>query len=224
MDDDALLDQELHRSPRSEKRKRLPGANAITAIGLVVTLVLWAITGAGLSTLGPRTSSSGVMDPMAVPAVLLFGGELFVAGAIARRVWLAIGPGARGILRPLGALGPWPMIGIVSFAALWTAAMLAAPFLPRKVETPSSGRNWRLAQTGGPGVTYENAVRQCREAGERVPSRGDLEHFDPPFPGGKRVWIEKPADPDVPLALGPDGRFVHLSGPSHRADVLCFRP
>jgi hypothetical protein len=40
-----VLNQEFHWSPRPGHRRRPAGANAITAIGLVVTIVLWTVTG-----------------------------------------------------------------------------------------------------------------------------------------------------------------------------------
>jgi hypothetical protein len=62
-------------------------------------------------------------------------------------VWVAIGPQARSVIRPLGVLGPWPMLGIGLLAVLWMVSMVVAPFLPKPA---TGGTNWRLAKTDGP--------------------------------------------------------------------------
>ena len=142
-------------------------------------------------------------------------------------MWVAIGPDARRLLRLIGVFGPWPMLGIAFFVALVVASMFAAPFLPKKQRAATSGRNWHLAQTDRLGVTYEEAVDLCKKTGERVPSRDDLERFDPRFPGGTLVWLEKPAGADLPIALNAEGKVSHMSarpGRSPHAHVVCFRP
>lgn len=221
-DDDALLNEELHSSGRHGQRGRPPGANAITAIGIVVTLVLWAITAVLLSSFLAGSPGSGVIEPRSIAALIVFGIEAFVAVGIAGRVWVAIGPDARGLLRPIGVLGPWPMIGIAILLTLAVVSPFVAPFLEPPAVT--TGRNWYFARDAHQDATYENALQQCGQRGGRVPSRDDLDLFDPPFPRGTRVWIEKSAAQDPPLALEPDGQFVHLPGRTPYANVVCFRP
>lgn len=224
MDDEALLNEELHWSPGSNRRSRRPaGANAITAIGLVLTLVLWAITAALLTRFLEGPSGSGMIDPKSMVALLVFGIEMFVAGALAGRVWVAIGPGARGLLRPIAVLGPWPMLGIAFFVTVAVVSPFVAPFLPKKSEVVREGRNWYFARASSPDATYENALTQCRQNRGRVPSRDEIGLFDPPFPRENAVWIAKPEDADQPLELTTDGRFAPVPGESRR-HVVCFRP
>jgi hypothetical protein len=213
VDDDALLNQELHWSPRPGHRKRPSGANAITAIGLIVTIVLWAVTGVACQSFLSGPSGGGMIDPRAVLMLVLFGGELLVAAAVAGRVWVAIGPTARGLIRPFGVLGPLPLLVIGGLAGLFVVSMVLAPFLPRKPASATSGANWRVLEMTGGGVTYEEAVARCAASGsERVPSRDDLASFDPPYSAGARVWLEKPDDATLPIILDGDGTVLQIAG------------
>lgn len=225
-EDDALLQRELHWQSRPGDRRRPPGSNAITAIGLVVTLVLWAITAVVLDRLlAGRPTGSGMIEPSAIIAIIVFGLEMLVAVVVAGRVWVAIGPGARSVLRPIAVLGPWPMLGIAFFAALYVVSFVAAPFLPRTPEPPTSGRNWRLMDSDQ--VSYEQAIELCKQAGARVPSRDDLTAFDPPYAGGTSAWVERPADENYLLSLTPDGKIARPApqrGQVWREYVICFRP
>jgi hypothetical protein len=229
VDDDALLNEELHWRSRPGHRRRPPGSNAITAIGLAVTIVLWAITGVAATSYLSGPSGSGMIDPRAVVMFVVFGVELFAAAVLAGRVWVAIGPAARGVLRPLGVLGPLPMLVIGALTSLYVVSIVLAPFLPMKSRPASSGLNWRLVETVPNGVTYEEAVARCAASGsERVPSRDDLADFDPPFSAGARVWLEKPDDAALPIAHDTDGSVVQMASngpdkPPH-AQVVCFRP
>jgi hypothetical protein len=226
-EDHTLLSRELDWRSRPGDRRRPPGSNAITAVGIVLTLVQWAVTTLVLAPYLEGPPGSGVIAPRAIVAILVYGIEMLIAAAVATRVWVAIGPGARTALRPIAVLGPWPMLGIAFLLVLYVASFVAAPFLPKAPELATSGRNWRLVDTGRGGVTYEQAVELCGQAGERVPSRDDLAAFDPPFPGGTSAWIERPADEGVLLSLIPDGRIarqVPRSGQSSRENVICFRP
>jgi hypothetical protein len=227
MSDDALLDEELHWRSRPGHRRRPAGANAITAIGIVITVVLWGITWVLLKPFLAGSPGSGVIDPKSIVVLIVFGVAMFVAAGLAGRLWVAIGPGARSVLRPIGVLGPWPMLGIAFFTVLFVVSMFAAPFLPKKPPAATSGRNWRFAKTVRLGVTYEEAVARCKATGERVPSRDDLARFDPPFPRQTTVWLEKPAGADLPIALTSDGQVAHMTaapGRSPHAYVVCFRP
>jgi hypothetical protein len=223
MDDEALLNKELYWRSSPGNRTRPAGSNAITAIGLVITLVLWGITAVVIERIPKEPSPSGMIEPRSLIVLVVFGVEMFVAAMIAGRVWVAIGPGARGILRPLGALGPWPMIGIMFFASVWVIALVVAPFMP-DLTPPSSGRNWRVVAPDRAGVPYEEAARLCDQPGERVPSREDVARFDPPFAAALRVWLEKPAGADLPFGREANGEFALFSGASHRAHAVCFRP
>ncbi len=227
MDDHALLQEELHWRSGPGHSRRPAGTNAITAIGIVITLVLWGITGIVLTPLlsGPR--GSGVIEPRSIVVIVVFGVEMLVAAAVSGRVWVAIGPGARGALRPFGVLGPLPMLVMAFFVVISSASFVLAPFMPRKAAPTTAGRNWRFVKTDRLGVTYEHAVQMCKEAGERVPSREDLALFDPPFPGLGLVWLEKPPDAKLPIVLDRDlkvGSFSARPGSSPHAYVVCFRP
>lgn len=228
-DDEALLERELHWQSRPGDTRRPPGSNAITAIGIVVTLVLWAITGVVSAPFLAGPSGSGVIDPRAIVVIIVFGVEMLVAAAVAGRVWVAIGPRARRVLRPFGVLGPWPMLGIAFLVVLYVASFVAAPFLPKTPEPATSGRNWRLLDTGRGRVTYEEAVQLCEQTGERVPSGDDLAAFDPPFPGGTSAWIAGPAGEVVLLSLTRERAIArHALQPGQRVaprdNVICFRP
>jgi hypothetical protein len=239
-EDDSLLQQELHWSPNTGPRnkRKPPGANAITAIGMGITLVLWAITGRVLASLFPGpSSSSGMIDPKAIPILLVFGAELFVAGILAGRVWAAIGSRARAMLRPIGMLGPLATFVIFGLLAVWVIAMVAAPFLPKDGaassnatsavprESPpvTSGRNWNIVPTENGGATYAEALEGCSQADGRVPSREDLALFDPPFPQSMLVWLAKPEDSDQLLALSAGGQHTGMAR-NARAGVVCIRP
>jgi hypothetical protein len=207
-------------------RRRPPGSNAVTAIGIVLVLVQWGLTAVLAKPFLDGPSGSGMIDPKAFLVFIVCGVELLVAAIVAGRVWVAIGPSARSVLRPLGVLGPWPLLFITGFAALYVVALLAAPFLPKTPEPATSGRNWRFANTSRYGATYEQAVELCEKSGERVPRREDLAAFDPPFPGGTIVWLEKAADKN--LMVVPDGQVAQGApqpgqAPS-RYHVVCFRP
>ena len=168
-----------------------------------------------------------MIDPRGIVFLALYAVELGIAVAVATRVWIAIGPGARAVLRPFGVLGPWPMIAIAFFVAVYIVAIVAAPFLPRTQPPATSGRNWQLLDTGSLGVTYEEAVQRCEQTGARVPSRDDLSAFDPPFPSGTEVWLEQPAGADYLLTFTHDGRFARQNprpGLISREFVVCFRP
>ena len=224
-EEDALLRRELHWQPGPGDRRRPPGSNAISAIGIIITLVQWAITLLVLAPLLDRPPGSGVIEPSAIIVIIVCGVEMLIAAAVAGRIWAAIGPAARSVLRPFGVLGPIPMMIIAFLAVLYVVSFVAAPFLPRQAEPATSGRNWRLVDTARGGVTYEEAVEICTQTGERVPSRGDLTAFDPPFPGGTSAWIE--AEEGVLLSLTPDGRVareVPRPGQSPRNNLICFRP
>ena len=82
MNDDALLNEELHWRSRPGHRRRPAGANAITAIGLVVTLVLWGITSVALTPFLAGSPGSGVIDPRSIVVLIVFGVEMFVAAAL----------------------------------------------------------------------------------------------------------------------------------------------
>jgi hypothetical protein len=226
-----LLQRELHWRSMPGDRRRPAGSNAITAIGLVITFVLWGITAVVLDRMqddGPP--GSGVIDPSAVVVFGLFGIELLIAAALSGRVWVAIGPRARGLIRPIAVLGPLPTLIIGFFVAVWIVSFVAAPFLPKPPAPVTSGRNWRLMESGRNGMTYDQAVALCEQTGERVPSRDDIAAFDPPFPGGTSAWIERPADENenVLFSLSPDGRIARevpwAGQPPSRSNVICFRP
>jgi hypothetical protein len=228
-EEDALLARELHWQSRPGDRRRPAGSNAITAIGLVITLTLWAITGVVLAPALAGPPSGDVIDPSAIVFIVVFGIEMLVAVIVAGRVWVAIGPRARSLIRPIAVLGPWPTLIIGFLVAVWIVSFVAAPFLPKTPEPATSGRNWRLLDTSRGGVTYEEAVQLCDLSGDRVPSRDDLAAFDPPFAGGTSAWIERPADARDLLSLDPDGRIVQLAlqrGQTSpwRRNVICFTP
>lgn len=225
-EDDALLKRELYWRPKPGDRRRPAGSNAITAIGIVLTLVQWAITGLVFSRVmaGPSTTS-GMIDPRSIVALAIFGAEMFVAGILATRIWVNIGPAARNVLRPFGVLGPWPMLIIAAFIALVIASFIAAPFLPKPV---TSGRNWQLLTTTPPeGVPLEEAVQLCEQTGARVPSLDDLKAFDPPFPQGTAVWLEQNDAQEGMLFLSAEARptrRVTRSSELVRYAAVCFRP
>lgn len=225
-DDDALLQRELHWRSRPNDRRRPPGSNAITAIGIVITLLLWAITGVVLGrVLAGRPTGSGVIDPKSLVVLIVFGVEALIAAGASGRIWVAIGPDARSVLRPFAVLGPWPMLLIGLFAALYVVSFVAAPFLPTTPEPPTRGHNWHLMDSDQ--VTYEQAIELCKQAGERVPSRDDLTAFDPPYAGGTSAWVERPADENYLLSLTPDGKVARPApqrGQVWREYVICFRP
>jgi hypothetical protein len=223
VDDDALLHEEQHWRSMPGHRRRPAGTNAITAIGIVIVILLWGITAIVFRPFLDRPSGNGI--PRALVTIVVCGIEALLATAIAGRLWVAIGPGARRALRPFGVLGPWPMLAIGFFATVSLASMVAGPFL-RSSRPVTSGRNWHFVTTDRLGATYEEALELCRRTGDRVPTREDLALFDPPFPRGTSVWLERP-EGTMPLSLTADGRFARLaSRPSYapRDHVVCFRP
>ncbi len=228
-EDDALLRRELHWKSRTGDRRRPAGANAILAMALVITLALWAITGVVLGRLlAGRPTSSGVVDPISLVVLIVFGVEMFIAAGVAGRIWIAIGPTARSILRPFGILGPWPMLIVGFFVAVSIVAFVAAPFMSTpQPERGTSGRNWHMVTTDRGGVTLDEAVQLCKQTGGLVPRPEDLDALDPPFTGRTTVWLEPPAGENVELMLAPDGtvsREIPPPGQIRRVFVLCFRP
>jgi hypothetical protein len=226
-DDYALLQRDLHWRSMPGDRRRPAGSNAITAIGLVLTLVQWGITAVVLGPMFDGPPGGDVIEPSAIAGFFVFGIEMFVAAVLAGRVWVAIGPRARSVLRPIGVFGPIPMLIIAFFAALWVVSFVAAPFLPKPPAPVTSGRNWRLADTGLYGVTYEQAVELCGKTGERVPAREDVAAFDPPYAAGTPVWLEKRQGERDLVSLTAEGSVTILvtrDGQSLRRNVVCFRP
>jgi hypothetical protein len=224
-DDEALLQRELHWRSRPGDRRRPAGSNAITAIGLVLTLVMWGVTTAVLRAV---FSGSPEINPSAI-LFIAFAVEMFVAAVVAGRVWVAIGPGPRGLLRPFGVLGPFPMLIIGFFVFLAFASHIAAPFLPRTPRPVAKGRNWHFAKTAHYGATYAEALELCRQQpGEKVPSFDEIALFDPPFPRDRPVWLERTADMKPNSFLSPEGKISNYitrrpDQPVHTF-VVCFRP
>jgi hypothetical protein len=114
--DDELLEEELGSS--WTRRGRPAGANAIIALAVALTLVLWLATLVVMATLLQGPAGSGVVEPRSLGVLAVLGAEMFIGPALARRLWVAIGPGLRAALRPLGVLGPWPLLLLFGFAAL----------------------------------------------------------------------------------------------------------
>jgi len=223
MDDDAQLQEDLHWRSMPGRRRRPPGMNAITAMGIVMVFLLWGITAAVFRPFLERPAGGA---GRALVVIVVCGIEAMVGMAIAARVWVAIGPDARRGLRPFGVLGPWPMLVIGFFATVSMVSLLTGPFLPSS-RPVTSGRNWHLAKTDRLGATYAEALEICRETGDRVPRREDIALFDPPFPRGTAVWLEWPEGATMPLTLRAEGDLTHLasrSGYTPRSNVVCFRP
>ncbi|MEW5742383.1 MAG: hypothetical protein AB1938_25930 [Myxococcota bacterium] len=240
-DDSAELEYELSFTPRrtlSGRLKERPpaGATAITAFSLIYIGILWVATLALFSRVQERPSGSGVIDPGSCVVFVVLGVEMFVAGWLAARTWVALGPTVRAVLRPLMVLGPWPFVLLLGFGVL-VAAGLVSGVLSGKLfhKPPISGSNWKLYELSAAekrGVSYDAATVRCLELGDgwKVPSAAELPRFTPPFEGWRqaRFWLA-PTD-EAPLQVwqeckGFDCTLKTGLAPKGAANqVVCFKP
>lgn len=233
IDDQEQLEADLRFSPRktfSGRTVRGPlGATAITAFGLVYTLLLWGVTVA----IASQTQANSGLG--AVLWLLVMGAEMFVAGSLAQGTWKAIGPVPRTVLRPLMILGPWPFLIATGLAfamgvGLVRGAISGELFKPELLE----GQNWkvfRLDRRERNGVTASQAEVRCRELGDgwRVPSPNDYAAMQPKFEGHTRTlfWATDASGPQLtewscqPLPCGQ--KWSRPVGSDFTAYVVCFR-
>lgn len=211
------------------------GVSAMMALATVYGLALVAGTLAWWSRT-PHVPSSYVIDPGGCGLLLVLGVELFVARALGRWTWQAVGPQVRAVMRPLMVLGPVGFfvvggLGVMLLSGLATAARAGA-FTP----APTAGDNWRYAPDTAP-LGFDAATVRCFELGDAwgVPTAAELAAFRPAFrlPFGKRsphFWLS-PATPDgVPLQVrqqceGFSCRLVNepAAEAEAMARALCFR-
>ncbi|WNG18340.1 hypothetical protein [Cystobacter fuscus] len=209
--DDEQLQEELHWTPgkKSPWRSTPRGATAIMAMGGVLMLAMWGVT---------MTLVGSARDLAAVGVFLVMGLEGLVALGIARSLWRAMGPVARGIIRPLMVLGPLPPLAVLCCTSL---ALVQA--LNPQAGFVSRGKNWGIPLRGG-SVRFSEVQALCSKLGSqwRIPSEDEVARLDPPPPVGRNsthtnYWLlpapgTSPAE-DVFLA-------VSCLGPRCSTDIL----
>jgi hypothetical protein len=239
VDDEAQLEADLAFTPRKTFSgctvRGPPGATAITSFGIVYTGVLWVLTLAALGRVASTPSSDRV--PLgAVASLLVLGGELFVAQWLAAKTWRAIGPTARTVLRPLMLFGPWPVVVMVGFLALFVmSAARGAATAELFHRPPVVGLNWKRFDLAGAergGVTYDKAMVRCPELGDgwRLPTQNDLATLRPAFEGqgeqffwlsgGDGPWLMRRNCRPRPCSL----EHSRPGGAEFLAQVICFKP
>ncbi len=129
--DDDLLQRELnYRAPVRDRRffkTNPPGYNLLIGLGAVFALGGFVL-GAGMTAVLFGTGGQGV------PALMASGVGLVVALVLGLtlppKVWVAIGPTGRSILRPIGYLGAWPVL---------VAALLGLSLVAGTIQAIQSG-------------------------------------------------------------------------------------
>ncbi len=203
MDDEALLELELNWQPlelrdHDHRRQRPPaGTTAITAFGLFYTVVLWAVTLPPLSLVLPPPGN-GVIAVGTCPVLVVGGLDMLLALWLAKSTWRAIGPGARGVIRPLMFLGPMPVFLGGSCALLMGFSFVHAAATGKLKAPPTEGVNWRISAPSPidhrHGVSSSVAQSRCLQEGDgwKVPTKEELTQFNPPFTGKRdaRYWLD----------------------------------
>jgi len=198
-DDDVALDEELHWSESRNKglikkllNSKPAGVHAIQLLSSFYTLFMWLVTLMVAAKFQGRPSGY-VVDPLSLVILLILGIELFVAGPLARRTWIMIGPSLRELSRPYFKYGMWP-----PFFAVLFILILGGKFMSRHLQFSMTPSNWKIvtpARSSSTEVIYGTAVRMCEQEGEEwsVPELSDLGRFSPRFqPGeGDRYWIRQ---------------------------------
>ena len=129
------------------------------------------------------------------------------------------------------------MLVMSFFISVAFVAPFVAPFLPKEApagsktsstapsESPAvtRGRNWQIVPSENGGATYAEALEGCSQAEGRLPSRVDLDRFDPPLSQNTLVWLAKPGDSDQLIAFSAGAGSVQMARHG-RAGVVCFRP
>ncbi|MCC6335303.1 MAG: hypothetical protein IT380_15100 [Myxococcales bacterium] len=239
VDDSEQLAYELTFSPRrtlTRREVRPPGAVAITAFSLIYVAVLWVPTLLLLAgVLGGRPGSA-VIEPGSCVVLVVLGAEVVLAGWLASRTWVALGPSARAVLRPMMILGPWPLVLVLGFGLLLVASLVSGALRGKLFhQAPVAGTNWKLFQLSGAeraGVSYDAATVRCLELGDgwKVPSEAELAYFQPAFEGFGRTnfWLEARGGEPVQAwqeCKGFDCTVRTSLAPTGAANqVVCFKP
>ena len=107
--------------PNAQRDRRIfktrpAGVNAMDAMAGVI----WLVSGGlALASVGRVTGAGPVAAAFLVAALLAF-----LAVYLSRRIWVAMGSTLRSIVRPLGILGPLPLIGILVVGGGMVAVVL----------------------------------------------------------------------------------------------------
>jgi hypothetical protein len=176
-----------------------------------------------------------------VSGCLAFAAAIFVAHMVATRVWRAMGGTLRTLLRPLGLLGPLPVILVMVISA-GTIAFFARGL--------ASGNSFQQMLTGGPtlgddfagvldakgrlaSLTLPEALKACaaRGPGWRVPTTGDeaflRERLTRYEFQNRALWSEASADDKGYRAVFSydvrDKVFRRTLGSFGNAGVVCVR-
>ena len=245
VDDSAELERELAFTPRKTLFGRTerppPGSHVVTAIGIVYTGLLWIASIGLMSVLGAEArSSSDVVSPGACFALIVLGGEMFLAGILAGWTWRALGPTLRTVLRPFGLLGPWPILIVAVLAFAYVAGVASGKFRVDGTPILPSGDNWQVAALQGDpkhGVWWSKAEPACAALGPgwRIPTGDEWASLRPPprAEAGQFFWVASSLDPaqgeTVRAQCDASNRCAFAppapaSDPHAVARVLCFKP
>lgn len=166
--DDEQLEEELNWTPtRRNSMLRAPrGGIAILAMGGVLMLSMWGVT---MKIVGSAS------ELRAVGVFLLMGLEGLVALSIARVLWRAMGPVARGILRPFMLLGPLPPLAVLCCMGIGLFHELTP-----EVGFTTRGKNWGIPYRGS-SVPFKEVQALCAKQGPpwRVPREDEVARLQP---------------------------------------------
>lgn len=202
--DHAQLEAELHyKQPVHDTRlikTRPPGSNILIASGGILFLLGFTFSGQIFA----RFFSTHLFGRLAAAGLAtLVGG--FLGFSIPPRIWRALGPTARALLRPLGYLGGAPFFFFLLFCLAGVAAgirttegllrgEISFADLKKLTQThPMEGPDWQPlwmehSKTAPPGAkrdfamkTYAEAQTACEDElgpGWRLPTQADLGFLD----------------------------------------------
>jgi hypothetical protein len=186
-------------NPRGIFNLRPPGVNAIMCFNIIYVFVLWGVT-ISIAASKRGQPSGHVVDPSTLGILFILGVELLVAVILGERTWVAIGPSARQLLRPIFKWGPWPgLLGILFLLVFLVRLFGLAPMGGNiKNKTYSPFANWKVVpprKNLSKDVIYAYAVRFCEDHGEgwHVLEESQIPLMSPAFKGreGERYWIRQ---------------------------------
>jgi hypothetical protein len=237
------VDPEPHRDHRW-LRTRPAGTNVMFALTGVFALVGISLY---LSRLGPVDTQRGLGSVVAFGAVAILW--CVVSHWLSRRLWIAIGPGLRAALRPIGVTGPLvtALILLVVWGTGW--AVLKHARESSSIEEfllggPLEGDDWRVTHIRQGNnvklfyVSFLEAKAHCVQLGPgwRLPRHEDAPFLDQrlkAFVFRKGAFHTVPDDPAKTWHLryeDRDKRFrvsevypEHRTEESQRAAAVCIR-
>jgi hypothetical protein len=181
--DEHLLNEELRW--RRQKGVRWTPNGVSVMQGLTAAIVV-PLGGLGLE-LAVALKPANELVSVAL-LVIVCGVALFMSNSAARWLWVAIGPVARTLLRPLGVLGFWPTVLLVFFLVSFPFALLRAGRAGVLNRGPFKGPGWvALMADEGRGrfleVKRSDAEARCHALGMVLPTLEEASRVAPQWAG-----------------------------------------